>query len=328
VDDVHKNFSVWIFRERTWQEGDAGRKISGGFDEPAEAADHAETVLKSQGVIGQSYCELRFNGDSTPHTVICYLGEHEFGIWNTDVSRWPIFYAEGGADFMLDSFPFIEADDGNTWQATDESDNKEKSDEGNVKLDDSDEGTEDEEIPEDDSAEDGDDTEDDEDATDTEDGDDEEEEEDDEDTDQEDGTDGDGEENAEEDFNDEEDDESEEEDDLDDDLDTDEEEEEIEMPRLRIFAKFRGPLGWRKRAVAEELQDKNTFALKLGVLDPDAEKTVDQEREVFFQMQFIEFDEDHIAGVLRLKMPEGIEFSEPTKSGWITAAIPFRQEGE
>lgn len=326
MNDEHKNFSVWLFRERHWAEGSSGRRVGSSYGEPAEAADWAEHYLKVQGVPGQSYCELRFNGEKEPHTVICYMGKNEFGIWNTDHAQWPIFYAEEGGSHMLADFPFEIKDDGNQWQERDESDSKQKSeDEGSMNLDeieenddeevedDGDERTEDEEVSEDDEASEESAADDFEAEDDDEDREDESSEEDEEGTDLEDDE-GSEQEDAEEDFSDEE------------EGDLDALEKEVEVPRLRIFAKFRGPLGWRKRAEAEELQEKNTFILKLGVLDPDAEKTSEQEREVFAQIQFIESDNQRDLGLLRLKLPDGVEFSQPTKNGWIAAAIPYRQK--
>lgn len=301
------NFSVWLFRPKGWAEGQAGERVAFPFSEPAEAADQAEAVLRQNGIPGQSYCELRFNGDDAPHTVICYMGKEEFGIWNTELSKWPIFYPpESGpnaAALMLDEFPFKDLEDGNSWKPKED--------------DDSDEGAEDGEIQEDDFTpdEDGDE----EDTSNAEDGDDEGEEEDDEDADEEDAQD-DAEEDAEEDFSDEAED-GENENDI---------EEEVEMPRLRIFAKLRGPLGWRKRAEAEELQEKNVFGLRLGIVDEDAETTGKQEREIFAQVQFVETDANRTGGKLRLKLPtlpEGVEFSN-APGGWIEAVIPYRKEEE
>lgn len=302
-----KQFRLWVFRPRGWVKGDAGRLgATLPFSEPAEAADAAEMVLQQRGVPGQSYCELRFNGDEMPHTVICYLEDSTFGIWNTDAVKWPIFYAPEGHNSMLGEFPFNPAEDGSAWNREDEG-KSEKSDEGDMKLDeikdsgededDSDEGTEDDEIQEDDDPQDSDsgdsgdeDDEDEETEDDSDEGEDDQGE-----TGESDSEDGDG-------------------------------EDEKERPRLKIFAKFRTPKGWRKRAETEELQERNTFAFKIGILDEDAEKTGQQEREVFAEVQFIEDDADRVAGTLRMKLPAGIEFSEPTKSGWITARIPYRQE--
>jgi hypothetical protein len=315
MDDQHKNFSVWLFRERGWSEGDAGRKLAGGFSEPAEAADHIEEWMPKLGIVGQTYCELRFNGDKSPHTVICYLNENEFGIWNTEVAKWPIFYAPGGEGLMLDGFPFDEAEDGNAWKQEDESDKKQESDEGNMNLDEIESADEEDEtdVEEDDSAEQEEDSGEDAEDDPGDDGSD----------DVEDFTEDEDEgEDSEDDGEDLESDE----DDSDNESDSDLEEEEIEMPRLKIFAKMRGPLGWRKRAEAEDLQERNVFAMKIGVLDEEAEKPGQQEREVFAHIEFVEFDEDREAGILRIKIPEGVEFSERTKSGWITAAIPYRQE--
>jgi len=302
-------FKLWLFRERGWQSGDAGRKLAGSYREPAEAADKAEEMLKQNGVIGQSYIELRFNGDSKPHTVVCFLDHNRYGIWNTESVKWPIYYPEPEPGQMLADFPFEIEDDGNTWEEKDEADTKEKSDEGDMRLDAIEPTDEEEEesLEEDDSTEPEEDSGEDEEDDPSDDGSDDL---DDFPEDEDDGEDSEGERE-----------------DLESD-DNDLESEENEMPRLKIFAKMRGPLGWRKRAEAEELNDKNVFAMKVGILDPEAEKPGQQEREVFLQVEFTEFDEDRQAGVLRLKLPEGVELSERTRSGWIIASIPYRQEDD
>ena len=347
---TESKFRVWAFRTR-YMDG----KKSGGYVEPAEAADFAEELLDQWGIPGESYCEIRYNGDEKPHTVICYLGESRFGIFNNDHAPWPLFYppddyrGEVLSDFTMDDEAL------KRWQEADEAKKGEKSDEGNMRLDeipdeegeefDGDEGAEDEEVPadgdeaagdsdaEDDEAEDDgadddeageDDAEEDEgDPSEAEDEDDhggEEEPGDDEQEDDEEDEDG-GE-----DFSDGDEDTDSEEEQGEEVDDSDDEEEEIEMPRLNIFAKFRGPLGWRKRAEAEELNERNTFALKLGILNPEGEKTAEQEREVFAEFQFIESDDERDAGILRMKLPPGVEFSDPTKAGWVTARIPYRTE--
>jgi hypothetical protein len=165
MDDGTKKFNVWLFRERYWQEGGKGRKVAGPFDEPAEAADAAEQWLIGQGLENQSYCEIRLNGSEKPHTVICYMSAYEFGIWNTDAAKWPIFYTPEGSYLMLGDFPFQEADDGNAWRQQDNADKAQESDEGDMRLDEiedderkeedgRDEAPEDDEVQEDDFTED------------------------------------------------------------------------------------------------------------------------------------------------------------------------------
>lgn len=105
-------------------------------------------------------------------------------------------------------------------------------------------------------------------------------------------------------------------------------EEEKELPRLKLFAKMRGPLGWRKRAELEELNDRNVWALKVGVLDPDEPKPAGQERNVFAQFEVIEKDENRKSATLRMKLPQGMTLDDftMTKAGWITAEIPLPHE--
>lgn len=196
-------------------------------------------------------------------------------------------------------------------------DDEDKPDEEDIE-DGGDEGAEDEEVPEEDGEDEGRDDDDGDDEAQDDEGEDfsEEEEEDEsepEDEDDPEGEDGAG--NSEQDGNEESEDGSE---------DDSEDEEEVEMPRLGIFAKFRGPLGWRKRAEAEDLNSSNKFVLKLGVLDPEAEKAAKQESEVFATVEFIESDEDRANGLLRLKLPEGVEFTQ--KGKWLQATIPYRQQ--
>lgn len=344
-----KNFTVWVFRLRE----DSGNAQGHFIREPAEAADIAEQWLQTYGVPGESYAEIRFNGDPIPHTTIVLL-EREgrewvvYGVHNSEHAQWPIFYQEGDIHGIpMDELPpLIESDQAKRKQQA-ESEKKAKSDEGNMKLDeieeedDGDEGTEDEEVPEEDGEEDDFSDEDEQGDENSEDGEDEETEGDEDDGSEDDDAederdhggeedDGDSDEDGDEDTEDEDENSEgdEEAEDVEGDGDDEQEsdEEETEMPRLNIFAKLRGPLGWRKRAEAEELNERNMFAMKLGIVDPEGETPSKQEHEVFAEVQFIETDEDRTGGLLKLKLPEGVEFSERTKAGWITARIPYRQE--
>ena len=315
-------FSVWFAEER----GDAPRKVRGGYDEPAEAADIAETELIHRGIGGESYAEIRFNGDSEPHSIIFLMDDGNpptFGIWNTASAMWPIFYPESPYGIMLEGNPLP-------------SDDKKKSDEGNMRLDEieddeDDEGEddadtespdesedypddeEDENTDEEDEAEEDDPLEPDDDENDSEDSDDDEEDE--------------GENEAPEES---EDDDSEDElDDADAEEDGDgDDEKETEMPRLNIFGKMRGPKGWRKRAEAEELNERNVFGLKIGILDPEAEKPGQQERNVVAHVEFIESDTTRDHGVLKLRLPNSVTLDDftQTKNGVITVNVPYQQD--
>ena len=97
------------------------------------------------------------------------------------------------------------------------------------------------------------------------------------------------------------------------------------MPRLTIFAKMRGPKGWRKRAEIEDLNDRNVFGFKVGVLDPDGETPGTQEYNVRTEIQFIENDNDRTTGSLRIKLPDGITTDDfiQLKSGWLVVDVPY-----
>lgn len=97
--------------------------------------------------------------------------------------------------------------------------------------------------------------------------------------------------------------------------------------RLPIFAKMRGPKGWRKRAEAEDLNLKNTFGLKVGVLHPEGETPGKQEADVRCEIQFVETDEQRTHGTLRIKLPETVTLDDFMQSGkWITVNVPYTDE--
>jgi hypothetical protein len=309
-----KGFTVWLGRPKYSVKGTPPAKQgTHSFMEPAEAADYAENVLKLRGEPGISFAELRLNGEKEPQTIIFYLEADTYGIWNTDNAEWPIYYgAENPYGVMLDGNPFVD-DEG---RSSDDPDYEKESGLGD-ESDDSDvldlgaepEG-EDEGADEDEDAEDEIPTPDDEGEEEI--------------------PDDEGEDEQDEDGDEDEDD-ADEDDENDDDKDEDEseaDEEEAEMPRLAIFAKMRGPLGWRKRAEAEELANRNVFSMKLGVVDHEREKTSQQEREVFAQVDFIEHDEDRTGGLLRLRLPDGITLADFEQKGRnLSVRIPYRSEG-
>lgn len=351
------NFHVWLAKPHTWVKadnrakggwlymglpspGDAPRKVAGPFDEPAEAADAAEDVLDRYGSPNQSYAEIRYNGDKQPHTILFLLedekGERSFGVWNTESARWPFFYPPGSASgISMEGWPEgfetnyddPDSQDGETsgedsgFGAEDE--NSEVMDLGGDGEDDAaDEGDDDEGTGDDEGTDDQTD-----DEIDEGDDDDEADEDGEEETEEEDS--GEVEEDEEDfEFHDGDDDS-----DGDDPSDSDEEAEEDgqdeEMPRLIIFAKMRGPKGWRKRAEAEELLERNVFALKVGVLNPDEElAAAKQEAELVAHVEFVESDDDRGAGLLKLKLPTGVTLEDfkQTKNGWITARVPYRRD--
>lgn len=336
------NFSVWLAKPTWWPrlvregrwvtgpeyvEGDAARKIAGPYGEPAEAADVAEKLLKQFGREGQSYAELRFNGDKEPHTVIFLMEDEIFGVWNTESSRWPLFYPSAGYGTMLEGWPEgfeseIDADEegdesgfGDEDEDSDvmdlsggmdedeDMDDDEDEDEG--EIDEVDEDYEDESDTADDLEEDEDSDEESEIDSDDDQGDDDEDENEDEEEDSE-GDEG------------------------DDESDNQDGDEEDEMPRLNIFSKMKGPKGWRKRADAEELNIRNVFGFKVGVLDPDEDKTpAKREQELVTHIEFIEDDDRRSGGILRVKLPtvgDVREIEWEKKGGFYEAFIPYKAE--
>lgn len=331
------NFTVWV----AWQKGDAPRKHAGPFREPAEAADAAERLLGvPYAVEGETFAEIRFNGDSEPHTVIFLMEKGEvptFGVWNTASAMWPIFYPESPYGIMLDGDPFADAEDDEIQD--DEGRHKKDEDSDKMKLDgmddepeaddeseddteefpDDEKDDDDEESPEDENTEEDEDDESDDEGE--EEAEEEDESDDSEDDDRDDSEDDDSDENDRE-----RDEEADEDDEGDDESDSDGDgEDEKEMPRLNIFAKMRGPKGWRKRAEAEELNDRNVFGLKIGVLDPDAETPGQQEKRVVAHVEFIESDESRANGILKLRLPDGITLDDftQTKAGVISVTVPY-----
>lgn len=300
---IHDN---WAYGEH-YTEGDAPRKVAGPFQEPAEAADIAEEALKKMGLPGQSYAELRFNGDPEPHTIIFMLERDLFGVWNTESVKWPIFYPEGNPyGAMLEGWPEGFEDEGTP--EDENSDGFGDTDEDSKLMDLSNDGT-DEEDENADEEEDDDELEEDEEedeADDSDELDDDEVESEDDDADEE--TEG---ENGE----------------VEDDAET--EEEETELPRLKLFAKMRGPLGWRKRADLEELSDRNMFSMKVGVLDPDEDiSPAKREKNVLVQVDFIESDDDHANATLRMRLPKGVKLEDFKQGGgdWIVVNVPLPHE--
>jgi hypothetical protein len=311
------SFKVRITRQTRYVEKYTYMEDAMVFHEPAEAADYAENELRRCDP--GSHGEILFNGDTEPHTVIFVMPESTgkqpvFGVWNTDSALWPLFYPTTPGGSMLSNPPddytppsdSADDDEGQTEidQDADKLDLGAEENENDEEFeDDSDEESEEDDGPdeEDDSAE----------------RDDDEDEPDDTNDDEEDESEND-ESDAESDPDDEDDEEA--------DVDSDSEvEEEKEVMRLPIFAKMRGPKGWRKRAEAEELYTRNVFALKVGILDPTAGTPGRQEQNVVAHVEFIESDDSRKAGLLRLTLPDGITLEDfkQTKNGKITVEVPY-----
>lgn len=327
------NFNIWLAAPSQWikqdgrarggwnirfdgrysyyEPGDAPRKVAGPFQEPAEAADAAEEVLRRVGIAGQSYVELRYNGDNQAHTTIFLLEkegqECTYGVWNSDNAPWPIFYPEGNPyGEMLDGIPegFMPEEDADEAHDDENSDGFGDTDEDSKLMDLSNDGSEDSE--DDDSEDEMDDDESDDDT-----GDDDE-------------NDPDEDEINTDDDSDSEDAEDDENGDPEEDEDGDDEE-EVEMPRLNLFAKMKGPKGWRKRAEAEELLDRNVFGFKVGVLNPDGDTPGQQEKDVRVHVDFIETDDSRGSGVLRMRLPKSVTLDDfkQTGGGWIVVNVPY-----
>lgn len=299
------------------------------YREPAEAADAAEEWLTMHGKANQSFVDIYFNGDGQPFYSIFLLGYKHYGVWNREGIPWPLDYmvgdSHGPTDKRLESHPrnyaegeddeipiikdegkAKEDDDATTMQlGRDEDDSQD--DDGEDEEWDGDDGEEPENAPED--VPEGDDEDDDQGEDEDEAKEDEQDEEGEDEEDENEGEEG-------EDKND--DDESKD--------DQPEPDQEPEMPRLTIFAKMRGPKGWRKRAEIEDLNERNVFGFKVGVLDKDGETPGTQEYNVRAEIQFIENNDRRKDGTLRIKLPEGVtldDFKVNENSGWMTVGIPY-----
>jgi hypothetical protein len=310
MSDTDK-FTIWLGKGRNSEPGDAPRKLNlNPVNEPAEAADAAESWLSTLGIPGESYAEIRFNGDAEPHTIIFLMeetdatgGQPVYGVFNTPSALWPVYYPQDNPfGMVLDGLPdgYPKPPESETEDVEDaEHDEDEDADSMDLGADSSDDENDEDE------------GEDDEEPEESEDEPDESE-------------DSEGDETE-----DEISDESEDEGEVEDDESDNETEQEKEMPRLKIFGKMKGPKGWRKRAEIEDLNERNVFGFKVGALIEDEElSAAKQEANVFVTAEFIETDADREAGLLRLKLPDGITLNDftQTKSGVITARVPYPRE--
>ncbi len=300
------------------------------YREPAEAADAAEEWLTMHGKANQSFVDIYFNGDGQPFYSIFLLGYKHYGVWNREGIPWPLDYmvgdSHGPTDKRLESHPrnyaegeddeipiikdegkAKEDDDATTMQlGRDEDDSQD--DDGEDEEWDGDDGEEPENAPEDvPEGDGGDEEEEDEQGGEGEDEEDENE----------------GEEGEPENDDNDDNDEFQNPDDDDDSDKDDDQEDEPEMPRLTIFAKMRGPKGWRKRAEIEDLNERNVFGFKVGVLDKDGETPGTQEYNVRAEIKFVENDEERTHGLLEVTLPEGVAFAQHPRSGKWFAQVPY-----
>lgn len=247
---------------------------AGPYEEPASAADWAESWLIQNGIPEESFVDLYFNGEPHIHTSI-YLqlrpdGEKIYGVLNSSHARWPIEYAPGdGTTILPGSEPF--GRDTDEWKPGDSEEDEISDDADSADIDDIMSGS-----GKDDDYDDVDDT-----------------------------GDNNGDEDSEPDESGDEDGEPDEDDEDGDD--------EKEVPRMTIFGKFKGPKGWRKRAEADPERDVNTFAVRFGVLDADRFSAASQERNSRVEIRFIERNSRRDAGELRIRIPDGVTMRDDGK---------------
>lgn len=315
--------------------GDAAeRELPVTFDEPVEAVEYAENFIGKFSP--PAWAKIYFNGETEPQHLLVLQGKTPggtpiFGLFNTETVRWPVYYPPSGDSGMLslDDLPAelqeiaMKSPDADKSEKGEDAtkmklDSKEEEDEKGIDDDDeedtdeggTDEGTDDEEsagedeeeFDNDDEAEDSWEADEaDEDATEEEQG---------------------GEEDG--DFSGGESDE-EGEDDSEDESD-DDGEDEVEMPRLNIFAKIFTPSGARKRAEIKTENERNRFRVVFGIVNDEAEKVKEQEREQFASVTFIESDDDRANGTLMLTVPEEAWETMEIKGRTITLKVPYRSE--
>jgi hypothetical protein len=101
-------------------------------------------------------------------------------------------------------------------------------------------------------------------------------------------------------------------------------EEDTEMPRLKLFGKFRGPHGWRKRAESDVERSMNSFEWIVGTLKEDERTPRQQERygRRLVTARFIE-TEGTPEGELQIILPQDVEFVQRGQR-WV-ARIPLHE---
>jgi hypothetical protein len=93
MQDEDKQFRIKGFLYP--QSKTASHKPQIGWQEPVQAVDAAESWLNRQGIKGQSFVEIYFNGSNRPVCVVRYLNApDQFGIWNSFDNAWPITYMD------------------------------------------------------------------------------------------------------------------------------------------------------------------------------------------------------------------------------------------
>jgi hypothetical protein len=285
---------------------------SGEFREAVEAIQWAEDRLKFDGEAEESFAEILWNGSKAPHSLLKLIenghGGTMFGIWNSPEAQWPVVYADdddNGTVIPEDEAHGLMVEIENARKQEDDNADSTSADEKEEAADTESEGDS-EEFPEDEKDED-DPFEEDEEDDEFGDDEDETEEEDDEDDDAGDS----GEENSEKDSS-----ESEGEEEADSDSESE------EVPRVKLFGKFKGPKGWRKRAETDTEAPMNVFKFVLGKLDEEEERTARQEKDKRVVVEFKEVEWERESGELRVTLPEGVEFHQNTRGQYI-ATVPY-----
>lgn len=276
----------------------------GPWPESVHGVEWAEAWLLENGKAHESFVDLYFNGESVIHTSVYYLEAGWggvpplFGIANSSKARWPVEYVygegvtmSGGEDEfgrILDEWMPGDSDE-------DETDNTEPTSGSTPeKKADTESKGESDEFPVEENDEDEEESEPEEDQW-------EDEEDSEDENDEQDGSSG-------------------------KDSDDGDGEEDSEMPRLMLFAKMRGPKGWRKRAETDHERSVNRFGLKIGVLDESAGTSARQERDNMIEVSFTEMDSNRFEGELKVKLPDGIEFHR--RGNHFVAAIPYLGKDE
>ena len=302
---TEKNFTARAF----WSKATSKPVERVGFREAFLAVEWGESWLSRVGVPDESYVEVRFNGEDEIHSFVRIDDEGDLELWNSKTAQWPVLIVGDGADgtiMMTDEeaervLSDIEqektgthekhAESGDTFQDEAEDEQQAKSDDGE------------DEDPESDSDSSGD-----EEDEDTADEDEEAEDGSDEATDgagadSEGGDEGEGETDGSGD-------------------------DEREAPRVKVFGKFKGPKGWRKRADSDPERYRNRFQFVIGQLDEEAETTRQQERTRLVRVEFTEQEDNPNEGLLVIHFREELEIEPGQFRQWIDIPIPFVRDDD
>jgi hypothetical protein len=303
------NMSEQNFRLRWYTKpGAKPLPVANQFQEAVEAIEYGEELIGNhQGSKPGAKVEVYFNSDTEPHSILYLTHDLVFGIWNRVNAPFPVSYAEGtgnGVDIpsameFEAGFPeYVETRD------KDKAREKKEGSKGEEKRDDDSDEMKIKEPPPADHYDD------DSDEDDTEDDDSGAEEPQDEPQD----VGGDSDPSDE--------DEGTEDESGDEGEPSDEGgngEDEKEKPRVNLFAKFRGPKGWRKRAENDPERGENQFVLRVGKLLENGT----EDKQPLVVVNFKEVDEQREFGTLTIRLPEGVELKAAKKGRTYLAIIPY-----